>query len=359
MKKTSHSSEIPDKFCHRAGLTLWMVILIFFMMLLDICISFGLLLLLGRLGLLSDRGSRHPLVMLALISIILGIGLSFIFSWKILEPMRKVISFTEELARGNFDIRIDTGDMPKFREMYVLTESFNHLAEELGSLEMLRSDFVNDFSHEFKTPIASIRGFAKMLQRDDLTAEEREEYLEIIVRESGRLTDLATNVLNLSKIENQTILTGQTVYNCSEQIRRMIVLLEPKWARKRQRIFLECDEVEIYANMELMEQVWINLLDNAIKFSPEDGVIELFLRKRPGGVLLSVKDCGPGIAPEAAEHIFDKFYQGEEARSEAGNGLGLAIAQRIVGLHGGEIWVEKTGEKGTTFGVRVPMEEGI
>lgn len=229
------------------------------------------------------------------------------------------------------------------------------MAEELSSLELLRTDFVNNFSHEFKTPIASIRGFARILQREDLTEEERKEYLEIIADESERLTELATNVLNLSRIENQTILSSQTVFNCSEQIRRAIVLLEPKWSKKNQNIRLECDEVKIYANMELLEQVWINLLDNAIKFSPENSEIRLLIRKRPGYILVTVSDSGPGIEKEAEAHIFDKFYQGDTSHAVAGNGLGLAIVRKILELHEGSIRVAETGAYGTVFEVRLPV----
>ena len=230
------------------------------------------------------------------------------------------------------------------------------MAEELGSLEMLRSEFVNNFSHEFKTPISSIRGFARMLQRDDLTPEERKEYLDIIVGESERLTELATNVLNLSRIENQTILSNQAIYNCSEQIRRIIVLLEPKWSKKKQHFRLECDEIMINANMELMEQVWINLFDNAIKFSPEETVIEVLIRKRPGHMIVTVSDQGSGIGEEAMNHIFDKFYQGDTAHVASGNGLGLAIVKKIVELHKGSVRAARTGEDGTVMEVVLPMD---
>ena len=269
-----------------------------------------------------------------------------------LSPFREIIDAVNRLADGDFKVRLHlTEELWESREM---TKSFNHMAEELGSLEMLRSDFVNNFSHEFKTPIASIRGFARMLQREDLTREEQKEYLQIIVDESERLTGLATNVLNLSKIENQTILTGQVQFNCTEQIRRIIALLEPKWSKKNLKFLLEADEIMIYGNMELLEQVWINLLDNAIKFSPDSSGIELLLRKRPGGVLFTITDHGSGIPSEAQTHIFDKFYQGDTSHTVQGNGLGLTIAKKIIELHKGNIQIKKSDISGTIFEVMLP-----
>lgn len=339
------------------SLTLRFVLCIFIILVLTFAASSCLILILHLIGVLHYEGAgggryRFPLFVFGIISVVLGVFFSLVFSRMVTRPIREVIEAADELANGNFDIQIEIRGA---RETQELSRSFNHMAEELSSLELLRTDFVNNFSHEFKTPIASIRGFARMLQRDDLTEEERKEYLEIIADESERLTELATNVLNLSRIENQTILSSQTVFNCSEQLRRAIVLLEPKWSKKNQNIRLECDEVNIYANMELLEQVWINLLDNAIKFSPENSEIRLLIRKRPGYILVTFSDNGPGIEKEAEAHIFDKFYQGDTSHAVAGNGLGLAIVRKILELHEGSIRVAETGPHGTVFEVRVPM----
>ncbi|MDO4297556.1 MAG: HAMP domain-containing sensor histidine kinase [Lachnospiraceae bacterium] len=342
---------------HHISLTLRFVICIFIILVLTFAASCCLILLLHFAGILDYTRQGHgnycfPLFVFGMISVVLGVFFSLVFSRRVLKPIREVIEAADELASGNFDIQIEIRGA---RETQELSRSFNHMAEELSSLELLRTDFVNNFSHEFKTPIASIRGFARILQREDLTEEERKEYLEIIADESERLTELATNVLNLSRIENQTILSSQTVFNCSEQIRRAIVLLEPKWSKKNQNIRLECDEVKIYANMELLEQVWINLLDNAIKFSPENSEIRLLIRKRPGYILVTVSDSGPGIEKEAEAHIFDKFYQGDTSHAVAGNGLGLAIVRKILELHEGSIRVAETGAYGTVFEVRLPV----
>ena len=347
----SEDCQIP----RYVGMTIRLVVYMFVILIMSVLVSFLFVSLLHRHGMLKVSGRfswQGPLMIFGMTSVIMGCFFSWIFSKRILSPFREIIDAVNRLADGDFKVRLHlTEELWESREM---TKSFNHMAEELGSLEMLRSDFVNNFSHEFKTPIASIRGFARMLQREDLTREEQKEYLQIIVDESERLTGLATNVLNLSKIENQTILTGQVQFNCTEQIRRIIALLEPKWSKKNLKFLLEADEIMIYGNMELLEQVWINLLDNAIKFSPDSSGIELLLRKRPGGVLFTITDHGSGIPSEAQTHIFDKFYQGDTSHTVQGNGLGLTIAKKIIELHKGNIQIKKSDISGTIFEVMLP-----
>ena len=162
-------------------------------------------------------------------SIGVGTTLAFLFSKLPLKPIRTVCEAADKIADGDYNVRINLKGPAEFIQ---LAESFNHMAEELGSVEMLRSDFVNNFSHEFKTPIVSVRGFAKMLKRDDLTDEERNEYLDTIITESERLAELSTNILNLTKIEQQTILTDKKQFNVSEQIRLVIAMLSGKWQEK-------------------------------------------------------------------------------------------------------------------------------
>lgn len=228
------------------------------------------------------------------------------------------------------------------------SNKFNHMAEELGSVEMLRTDFVGNFSHEFKTPIVSIRGFAKALKWDDLTEEERTEYLDIIISESERLSELSQNVLYLSKIENQTIITNKRRYNLSEQIRRVVALLDHKFSEKQLEVLFDSDEFMITANEEMMKQVWINLLDNGIKFSPLGGKIAISIKQEKDNLSVKISNQGDEIPPEMKEHIFDKFYQGDLSHSTNGNGLGLAIVKKIINLHSGKIIVHSS-KNGCTF----------
>lgn len=331
-------------------LTLFFALVVFMIMFATMSLIFlgtHLLVYLGFLGPENIKG--FPLVAFCIMSVLIGTGLAVIFSRRPLHPMRELISATERIADGDYSVRININGPKEFR---TLNDKFNHMAEELGSVEMLRNDFVNNFSHEFKTPIVSIRGFARALKWDDLTQEEREEYLDIIISESERLSALSLNVLYLSKIENQAILTDKKRYNISEQIRLVVALLDQKLSEKQIEIIFDSNEFYIDANEEMMKQVWINLLDNAIKFSPVGGKIEIRVKTIGNDLSVAISDEGNGMSSEAKEHIFDKFYQEDLSHSSKGNGLGLAIVKKIIDLHGGDVSVHSS-DKGCTFEVIV------
>ena len=271
-----------------------------------------------------------------------------------LKPVVNLINQMNRLASGDFQARLRFGRLltshPTFAE---LTDSFNKMAEELGSTEMLRNDFINNFSHEFKTPIVSIAGFARILKRGNLTPGQQAEYLDIIESESLRLSEMATNVLNLTRIENQSILTNVSQFNLSEQIRSCILLLEHKWSPKALDWRLDFGEFEISGNEELLKQTWLNLIDNAIKFSPEGETVEISISQVPERVSVTVANAGPEIPQEARERVFHKFYQADESHSSEGNGVGLAIVKRVVELHRGKVSVGSGGGI-TTFSVELP-----
>ena len=321
----------------RFGLSLFftVVVLTIFLITSLFVILFGLLA--THFGMLDRFGLRTTFPVLLSVmaaSAFVGTVVSMVFGRVPLRPIREIINASNRLAAGDFSVRITTGRTP---ELQALRESFNRMAAELGSIEVLRKDFVNNFSHEFKTPIVSIKGFAELLQMDGLSQEERNEYLDIIVRESSRLATMATNVLNLSRVENQSIVTDRQTYDLSEQVRRCIVLMQGAWERRGIELELELAEVQITANEELLHQVWVNLLDNAIKFSRDAGHIHVRLTAQENMAEIVIRDDGLGIPPEDIPHIFDKFYQSDSARAIPGNGLGLALVSRIVALHGGGI----------------------
>ena len=259
-----------------------------------------------------------------------------------------------QLASGDFSVRLHyKKPLAENATFKSIADSFNTLATELGNTAMLQRDFINNFSHEFKTPIVSIAGFAKLLRHGNLTEAEREEYLSIIEEESMRLSCMATNILNLSRIETQTILTGVTKYDLSEQIRGAILLLEDKWTRKNIDIEPDFDEYMICANEELLKEVWINLMDNAIKFTPEGGVVMLRMAEKDGWIRVSVRNTGSEIPVEKQAKIFDRFYQADESHGTDGNGIGLTVVKKIVDLHGGTVTV--TSANGITdFTVTLP-----
>nr|WP_242841372.1 HAMP domain-containing sensor histidine kinase [Lachnoclostridium phytofermentans] len=342
-----------NKKCGRFRLALLFAFIIFIIMLVTVTLLFGIFIVLSHYKMFESMSARAPLTpifLFAVVSVIIGTIISIIFSRIPLSPIREIISAADRLAEGDFSVRVKLKGPQEFQK---LNTSFNHMAEELESIEILRSDFINNFSHEFKTPIVSMRGFAKMLKYNDLTKEETDEYLDIIISESDRLAELATNVLNLSKIENQTIVTDKTRFNVSEQIRRVVVLLEKRWMEKNLEIAFDCEEIFLYGNEELLKQVWINLIDNAIKFSALNSIIDIQIIQNQEYVVITISDQGTGMSDDTKNRIFDKFYQGDTSHATKGNGLGLTIAKKIVELHDGKIQIIKSDQSGTSFEVNL------
>lgn len=336
-------------------LALVFAIIVFVIILITLILVGGFTYLLMRLGWIQAVGIlRLPHLLLMAVSLAVGTVLAFVISRRPLKPLQEIMDATDKIASGDYSVRVQPKGIQNFRQ---LGEKFNHMAEELSSVEMLRSDFVNNFSHEFKTPIVSIRGFAKALKWDELLPEEREEYLDIIISESQRLADLSNSVLYLSKIEKQTIVTDVDRINITEQIRQVVALLYKKLAAKNISVVFDSDERYLSCNDELVRQVWLNLLDNAIKFSPNDGKITIRIAEFNSNIIVTVADEGPGVSAEMQKHLFDKFYQGEHSHTEMGNGLGLAIVRRIVELHGGSVKVSSDGKKGSVFTVELMGQE--
>lgn len=343
----------------RSQLNFYFSTAIFLITLASLVLVGGCLLTLNSLGILpltsldTFWGTFVFLIINAVACLILGAGLTALFIRILLKPIFRVVEGMAQLASGNYKERVELGKSELSR---TVADSFNTLASELENTKILRSDFVNNFSHEFKTPIVSIAGFAKLLKRGKLTEEEKTEYLDIIEEESLRLSSMATQVLDLSRVENQAALTDVTEYNLSEQLRTCALLLENQWTGKNIDLRVDLEEHQIYANEEQLRQVWINLLDNAIKYSPEGGIVEITVEDAPGRVRVSVCNTGTEIPPEYREKIFHKFYQVDESHSGKGNGIGLAIVKRVVELHRGNVEVDCADGR-TTFTVELPTEQ--
>ena len=341
------------------GLLLMFVLVVFLALLINTTVTLVAVYLLERnevisiIGVPADQMGRLTLLYAAF-SVPVGILVTVIATKFPLKPIRNLIDSMDRLASGDFKTRVNVGPiMKRYPSFVVVSESFNKMAEQLENTEMLRSDFINNFSHEFKTPIVSIAGFAKLLRRGNLPPEEQQEYLKIIEEESMRLSYMATNVLNLTKVENQTILSDISEYNLSEQIRSCILLLENKWGKKDLELQLEFGEHTIRANEEQLKQVWINLLENANKFSPEGSVIDVRIWRQAGALWVTMKNPGPLIGEEHWEKIFNKFYQTDESHATEGNGIGLAVVKEVVRLHGGTVRAESLGSK-NAFTVQLP-----
>ena len=293
---------------------------------------------------------------LLIVNAIIGIVLAALISNIVFSPINKIMTALNRLASGDYSARLYfSGPVGRNKTIKEMTDSFNTMAQELEQTEMLRSDFINNFSHEFKTPIVSIAGFAQLLRRGNLTPEEQTEYLEVIEKESLRLAHMATNVLDLTRIENQNILTDCQKFNVSEQLRTCMLMLEGKWTAKHIEPILPEEEHFLVGNEELMRHVWSNLFDNAIKFSPDYGVVEAVIDETQDRITITVSNFGDLIPEASMDRIFSKFYQADESHASEGNGIGLAIVKKIVDLHDGSIQVTCHAGK-TSFAVTLPKE---
>ncbi len=278
---------------------------------------------------------------------------NFLFTRFIYRYLDKISYAMQKVADGDYTVRLDAEKDQPFRELY---RNFNTMAEELGGVEMLKNDFINGYAHELRTPITSINGFAEMLLNDDgtLSREEKRSYLEIIASESRRLADLAGNSLLMSRLDTQKIIPDKKSFSLDEQLRRCSILLSGQWTEKELDMTMDLDEAVYVGDYDLMQHLWINLLTNAVKYTPKGGSITVTLKNEEKFIAVSVADTGKGIPPEDRERIFDKYYQTDKSHSKRGLGLGLAICKRIVQLCNGSLTVESDVGVGSTFTVKLP-----
>jgi len=256
-----------------------------------------------------------------------------------------------DLANGKTDAYIPTAGTSAFTGIY---EDFNKMAAEIEGIQRLRSEIADGFSHELKTPVASINGFAKLLLEEDLPEEKQKKYLGIIVKESDRLAGLANNNLLLSKIDAQEIVTNKKSYNLSQQIQEVVIAMETAWSDKNINLSADLPDAAYEGDANLMESLWQNLLSNAIKFTPKNGDITITLAEVKNDIVVSFADTGIGMSKAVKERIFERYYQGDTSRTGDGHGLGLSIVKRIVRLCGGKITVESTEGEGSVFSVTLP-----
>ena len=283
--------------------------------------------------------------------IVIGTIITSFVGKTILKPLHEISRATSEVARGNFKVRVR---VPDDIEYGMLANNFNKMAVQLSEIETLRGDFISSVSHEFKTPLASIQGFAKLLQDETISEDDRREYTQVIIDETSRLTKLSTNILKLTKLENQKTIGKKSKFLLDEQIRKIIVMLEPEWSKKNIDLDIDLEEITYIGNEELMAQIWQNIINNAIKFTGESGNIGVKLYRSEQCIVVKISDDGPCIPDEKRTKIFEKFYQGDHSRSTDGNGLGLALVQRVVELCNGSVWVENTQPTGVCFTVQLP-----
>lgn len=306
---------------------------------------------------IEDKSSwvHGPLILLILISIVVSTFISFYLAVKILNPVTKFSEVSHQVAKGNFDIQLE--EISSIDEIRDLVNNFNFMIKELSSIETLRNDFVASVSHEFKTPIAAIEGYATLIQDKTLSAAEHDDYTQMIIESSHQLSTLCGNILTLTKLENQEVQLTQTSFRLDELIRQSILLLENEWGPKEIEFHLELPPVTFTGNDKFLFLVWKNIIENAIKFTSFGGNITIQLLPAPSDVTVTISDDGCGMSPAVLKHAFDKFYQGDSTHKSTGNGLGLSLTKKIIDLCGGEISVSSTENVGTTFSVSLPVPQ--
>ena len=332
------------------GLGFYFTMAIFGEVCLSILVGVGLILVLNRL--LGVALSIPGFIWVLVASSALAGGIALLLNHRILRPIRSLGSAMNRVAGGDFKIRL--ASRSRSGDIQQLYKDFNVMVAELEKTEVLQSDFVSNVSHEFKTPINAIEGYAMLLQDADGATPEQREYVDKILHNTRRLSSLIGDILLLSKVENQTIAREATVFRLDEQVRQSILSLEPQWSEKETDFDVDLEELSYRGDARLLMHVWNNLIGNAVKFNPPNAAVRLRLMRADGGVVFTIEDEGPGIPPEARKHIFDKFYQGDSSHREEGNGLGLSLVKRILNVCGGEIAQENLPGRGCRFTVRLP-----
>jgi len=346
MKKSKYRKKVEQgaaKIGLKTRLTLYVTAEMLF------CVVIGYALDELLLFLLGDRWKVPFVVELIALCLLVGILITWVLSKQFFDPVKKLRKAMEKVATGDYSVQLT--DKTSFREIQEVYTGFNVMTRELGSTEMLQNDFVSVVSHEFKTPLAAIGGYATLLQGGENLSPTQQAYVEKINFNTKRLSDLASNILMLSKLENQSISTNKKNFDLDEQIRQSVLAYEDAWAEKNLEFDVELDDVTYYGNEGLMHHVWDNLISNAIKFSPENGTIRIALKTQKNAVRFTIEDEGPGIGEAAQRHIFDKFYQEDTSHKAEGHGLGLAMVKRIVDLSDGKVTVENRKEGGCRFTV--------
>ena len=289
-----------------------------------------------------------PLILIPMCLIVGLVATLFLSIW-FLAPIRRLKKAIEKIADGDFSVRLSTISTSK--EIQEIYTGFNVMAEELESTEILQTDFVSNVSHEFKTPINAIEGYSMLLQDNDNLTDEQKEYVYKILFNTQRLSTLTGSILLLSKIENQSITTDKAFFRLDEQIREVIVTLEPVWEKKNIYYDVEMDDIEYFGSEKLTYHVWSNLIGNALKFGPACGTVRIRLTDDKKNIYFTVEDEGEGLSEDAMKHIFDKFYQGDSSHKAEGNGLGLTLVKKILLLEDGTISAENREEGGCRFTV--------
>lgn len=306
-----------------------------------------------------------PLLVLQIINSILGIFIYFIlaillrsrFKMGFESLLQNIISVLERISRGEYNIKIEVknGEQGRFGE---LIQSVNKMADDLSQMEKMRQEFVSNVSHEIQSPLTSIKGFAQVLKGSELSSEARLHYLEIIEAECTRLSRLSDNLLKLASLDAETTQFEPKPFRLDRQLSKLVLSCEPQWLAKNIEVEASLEEATIIADEDLLSQVWINLIHNSIKFTPEGGNIAVSLKVHDASAEVIIRDTGMGISEDDLPNIFERFYKADKSRNRSvkGNGLGLSIAKKIIDMHNGTVEVKSQLNEGTEFIITLPLE---
>lgn len=339
-------------------LAIKITLLAFFSFLISCSLIFLMMIFFQHISKKQNNYDPLTLILFCLISsATVGTILAFIFLRIYMKRVDQIKEVLEGVSAGDFTKRIDVPK--KGHSMYSeAIEYFNKMLDELNSNAILKADFVSNFSHEFKTPIVSIKGYAELIyETPDLDIELRNKYLNIIIEESRRLAKLASQTLLMSKLDSSTMVSNVSVFNLDEQIRECVLLLDNDLRKKNIDVVIDLEKIALKTNKDLLKEVWINLINNAINYSKKEaGRIDISSYQDLENIIISIRDNGIGIEEEIIPHIFDKYYQADSAHKSKGIGLGLSISQRIIEIIGGKITVSSVKGQGSVFNVILPVE---
>ena len=341
--------KVREKTSMVAYLTLFIFVISFVTAALLIC----LYLFFVKINLISELHIMWSVVILFFCSIAISTSLVRGLGNRILfRSLRQIIDASKAVANGDFTQRLEA---PREKEVAEICESFNEMVDKLGNNELLARDFVSNVSHQFKTPISSIHGYAQLLESNDLTDEERNEYIKIIKEKSIALSELINDILVLSRLEHTSMAIPKELFSVDEQLRKCVLTMEDMLSEKEMNTVLELQSVKYLGCKDLLSEVWNNLLENAIKFSETGGTITVILECDFDNVKVIVRDNGIGMNAETKDRMYDKFYRGKEVYHRPGSGLGMALVKNIISKHGGNISVKSEVGKGSEFTVLLPL----
>lgn len=312
-------------------------------------------------GLLAVRGNSAAFylgfalkeILTPVFTVLVAIMIVAAIARKAVSPVVELSNATKQIASGNFDITINyLGRKDEFGQ---LTRNFMLMAQELKTNEYLAKDFISNVSHEFRTPLSIISGYTKLLGSDQVTKEERHDYTLKIQSETERLIKLVSNILNLSKFDNRKIQEQPKLFSLDEQIRQAVLSLEPQWRVKDIQLNVDMPEINYFGNEDLLAQVWSNILDNAVKFTGENGTISIQVHSDENTVIVEIRDNGIGMDAATHKRVFERFYQGDTSRSGQGNGLGLALVKQILNVLRGGISIDSEPGVGSVFTIFIPV----